>query len=59
MGSSDVNLQQREQLALRIPQQTSNDARRALVLQMGEALVMGQFPITRLTRHLDKGVAQA
>jgi hypothetical protein len=34
MGSSDVNLQQRERLALRIPKQTSNDARCAADLQM-------------------------
>jgi hypothetical protein len=34
MGSSDVNLQQREQLALRIPKQTSNDARTAADLQI-------------------------
>jgi hypothetical protein len=34
MGGNDVNSQQREQLALRIPKQTSNDARSAADLQI-------------------------
>jgi hypothetical protein len=52
MGSSDVNLQQREQLPLGILKQTSNDARTAADLQIEGSIGNGSVSDNATNREL-------